>query len=485
MSLKNKLPIILATLLLLVITGFFYSQKALSFRFVDEEDNFVFGKYLTRGEKIYDDLISNHQPMTYILSYAVQKSSSPNSVFQLVSNHRYALIAWAIFWSILLAYYFGFGVLIFSLIFELTKIYLLGNLFLAESLIVYPLLFIVGSILFLKEKLDTFKLILWGICLGLSAFLLSPIWPLLATSLVLVLIKQKGQAFKSLGLISAGVAVPVVLTFIFSDFIGYFYYNIWANLSYTVPAYRHEPWISTIVKSFFSPLISFLPAPINPTLWAIRIFSLLLIINLLWKRNIKIGVIIFILLGLTNLRFINPGDEGYAGFHILPWYGLLIFISSLISVSNLETIKRKRIFILNVTALTVISVLSLNFAKTGLFYKSDVMKDYYINYSTYISIGDTIKSIKQADNTLFVSPNSWLIYWQADINHLPKLYGYYAWMSGLPKLHQAILNSFETNPPTFFYCDDCQGIDLKKYLSKYKEFKKEGSSTRLYVLSPK
>lgn len=473
----KKLLIACSALLFLPVTGFFYSQKALSFRFIDEEDNFVIGKYLLKGEKIYGDLITNHQPLTYILSAGVQQATHPNSVYLLVLRHRQAVIIWSMLWSLLLIFYFGKRLLIFIVIFELSKIYLLGNLFLAESLVIYPFLFLTGLVLF-KEKIGRMELFFWGICLSTTALFLSPVWPVIAASLILMLFKQKDYFLKSVGLILLGAAVPVWLIFKFSDFAGYFYYNLWANLTYTVPAYQHDSWFLTMAKSFLTPILAFLPAPQTPPLWMIRIFVIVLIANLVFSQKIKKAVLLLGFLGLANLRFIPPGTQGYSGFHFLPWYALLIFISCLSLPKNIKN----NLGFFNLAAVLIAVYLAFDFAKTPLFTKTNMQLDFYINYSTYISIGDAIKAMKKPNDTLFVSPNSWLIYWQADINHLPKLYGYYTWMAGLPKLHQEILTAFAQNPPTFFYCDDCKGLDLGKSLTKYQEIKKLGGSTRLYVL---
>ena len=98
--------------------------------------------------------------------------------------------------------------------------------------------------------------------------------------------------------------------------------------------------------------------------------------------------------------------------------------------------------------------LSFKFSQTSLFIKTDQILSYNINYSTYTNRGDAVRIMAHSDDTLFVSPDAWLVYWQSDTNHLPKLYGYYTWMSGLPKIHSAVLDAFSQNPPTYFYCEN-------------------------------
>lgn len=188
------------------------------------------------------------------------------------------------------------------------------------------------------------------------------------------------------------------------------------------------------------------------------------------------------LLGLSNIRFISPESQYYSGFHMLPWYSTLIFGSLMIAVDL--WIKRNPIIIKAVNLFLVVLALgmSLFYAQTTLFQKRDIQKDYYINYSGPTTLGEIVKIIKNPGDELFVSRDTWLVYWQSDAEHLPKLFGYYVWLSGVDKSREAIIKIFENNPPTFFYCENCIGSGLSKYTGKYQVVKKDGNKTDLYVL---
>ncbi len=472
----SKAILVLLGGLILITSGYFYSKKALSFRFVDEEYNFAIGKYLTKGEILYDDLITNHQPLAHILSSQVQRLTNPNSTYLVVANHRKALILWAAFWSMILIYFFNTGALIFVVLFELTKIYLLGYIFLSESLVAYPLITLFGLTVFLKRRLKPWELIFWGICFAIVLFSLLPVWPLLPLLFIQLFLKQRPHLKRSLLSLLIGFLAVFLFVLQFTSVFGYLHY-LSVNLTYTIPTYQHEFWLLIIIKSFLSPFLSFTPLPQTPTLWIIRVLSFMLILVFLSKHQFKKGLLLLTSLTLINIRFIYPGTEGYAGFHLLPWYAVFVFISSMVAVEEKKFINYFLIFLA--------VILSVNFARTNLFSKGDNQQEYYINYSTYTSIGEVIRVMKNPQDALFVSPDNWLIYWQSDTNHLPKLFGYYAWMAGVPKLHQQILQNFEKNPPTFFYCENCKSLDLEKYLPKYQELKKEGGSTYLYVLPEK
>lgn len=471
--------------------GYIYRNNALSFRFVDEEYNFAIGKYLLRGETLYDDIITNHQPITHSLSSFVQELSQPNSTFLLIMRHREFIIFWSTLWSVFFVYYFGLSALLFIIIFELTKNRLLGNLFLAETIVVYPLLFLIGLVVYNKSNFNRLEIFFLATSFSFATLTLGPIWPALGLLIFLLLYKlykQKHFITNLLILLISGLSIFVFLIWKQVSLFGYFYYYLYTNLAYTVPNYHgtDESWFFTFLKAFISPILSFTRPGLTPTTQVINILSLLLIVNLLFfvkTKKYSLAFIIVTLLGLSNIRFIFPGTEGYSGFHLLPWYASLIFISSAIAIQNL----RQNYFILRIVNVMLIIIaisLSIKYSQQ-LINRKDVVKDYLINYSTHTDRGEIIKIMKHPEDTLFVSSDAWLIYWQSDIDHLPNLFGYYAWMSSVPSLHSAILKSFMENPPTFFYCDNCKGLDLERFLPQYLEIKKDNGETNLYVLRSK
>jgi hypothetical protein len=138
----------------IILITFFYFQHLFSFRFVDEEDNLILGHFLLQGERLYSDLFSHHQPLAYILSAAIQLFTHPIEIYSLVQIHRLFMIAWSLLWVTVLLFRFRFKVIVPLLIYELSKFYLLGNLFLAESLNVYLVLYLT---FFLFEKKTGYK----------------------------------------------------------------------------------------------------------------------------------------------------------------------------------------------------------------------------------------------------------------------------------------------------------------------------------------
>lgn len=485
---KNKLFLIIVTLLFFVIIGYFYRSHIFASRFVDEEYNFAIGRYLQKGEILYDDIITNHQPVTHILSYLVQDITKPNNTYSLIKNHRLAIVIWSCIWSILLVIYFDWGALMFIVLFELTKGYIFGNLFLAESITTYPLVFFIGLTIS-QRKLSNLEIFIGGICLCLCGLLFGPLIPLL-TFLTLVLTYGKRQHLKTyLKFLLPGMLIVLFGVLKFTSLLGYIHYYLYTNLIYTIPNYHqtyyNEPWILTISKSFLTPVLAFLRFDTTPTLNIIRILTVSLVFNLLAAKAKRLQrlLLIFIILGLTNIRFVYPGNEHFAaGF--LPWYSSFIFITSIIVLRSFKT-NHTLLKLFNIVIISLVLVLSIKYSQPLLFTKRDPQLDYSINYSTQTDRGKAIQIMKEDKDTLFVSLDAWLVYWQSDTNHLPKLFGYYPWMSGITDLHKTFLKSFEKSPPTFIYCDNCKGSEFEKFLVNYIEIQKDKNKTNLFVSAEK
>lgn len=493
MFLKKYLPFILVVLLLF-ITIPAYKNQIFSTRFVDEEYNFAIGRYLTKREILYDDIITNHLPVTHILSSLIQRKEKPETTYALINDHRTAIINWSAIWSFILVLYFGTAGLIFIVIYELTRSHLYGNLFLAETVVAYPIVFLIGLSLFKKFPLGTFEAFLVGALLAFSALTLGPLWPGIFFLCLLILIKQLNALqssklrVKSTVFGLAGALSVFVLVLPYVNIQGFLEYYIFGNLTGMIPN-TSQYWLNSVPQSIASPLISFIGNYPSDQLILIRALSAILIINLTFlilSRRFQLAVSIFILLGLLNIRFIRPGEGHSSGFHLLPWFSGLVTIASFLFV---EQFKNKSPYIvkgLNIAFLIIAIFFSLKYAKLNLFIEKNTERDYEIFFSTHTKIGESIKSIRNPGDTLFVFPDAWLVYWQSDTDHLPKLFGYYAWMAGIPRLRERMQKSFVNNPPKFFYCEGCKkNTELGQYLKIYSGDRGYEKVQNLFVLNTK
>lgn len=482
----TKIKLLILVSILFGVTGFFYREKAFAIHFVDEDDNLVLAKYLLNGEKLYKDVFSHHQPLSYIFSAGVEKITQPNSLHSLITRHREAIIIWSFVWALLLISRFGLLMFFTVVTYELTKIYLLGNLFLSEAIVVYPLLYIL-AVAFIQRinriKLDYF---LVGICLALSLFLLSPIWPML---LILGLIISKKFDYKNIGLIILGFLIIVTVIIPFISIKDYVHNAFFINFNYYIPIVSKNSWTENPIKSIFTPILSLvMPIQGSKILIVIQTFSLVFLINLIiiLRKHLFKTFIIIVVLGLANIRYIEPGQQYYSGFHMLPWFISLLFFCFYLTFINLRENKDIRIRNILISFITISTMFCFIRGGEYIFTKTDKASDYYINYSQQFDMGIAVNIMKNLNDDLFVVPDQWLIYWQADISHSTKMLNYYAWMSSVSELKDIVENNFQTSPPTFFYCD-CVGsyFGLERYWNLYKPLKKDGRLTKLLVLKSK
>lgn len=482
--------LIFFSIIFFIFMGFLYQKQALSFHFVDEEDNIILGNYLLKGEKLYSDLFSQHQPLAYIGSAQIIKITEPNSLFLLIKRHREAIIGWSILWAIILIFRFRIIMVLTLLIYEPMKIFLLGNLFLSESLVIYPLTYLLGWIFLADKKTYKWEPFFLGVCLVLSFLLLLPLWPALVLLTILILRRLGGlEKLGRLGLLG-GLFIPIILTLNFISVPDYFFNAFSINFKYYIPMTSNTPLVETLFNAFLAPIISLtIGTGRSATLQVIQILSIVILVNsfILWKTKMYyLIILIFLILGLINLRYVIPGQQAYSGFHILPWFIALI----LLSIITIKFVWKKyhklwwKIFIFILIVLMFITI----FKEISILYtKRDLNKDFYINYSKQADIGSAIKIMKDSNESLFVAPDEWLIYYQADISHFSKMVNYYAWMSNVPEIKKPLHQKFEENLPTYFYCERCQFgyFGLEQFFDKYQYIKKDGKYTSLMVLKKK
>lgn len=466
--------------LFLATTTFFYLNKVFSFHFVDEEHNFTLGKNILKGEVLYEDFFTNHQPIEAISSALVQKISDPLNISQLVKRHRQAIQFYILLGYAFILFYFGKKIIPFVISFELSRFYLLGNLFLSETLVIFPLLIIEGLIIW--GTASKFTSFLFGLCLTICLFLLAPIWPLLIFSSAIYLFKTRSSIKKHFAPFSLGIILVLSLVIPFMDPEGYFRYAIQSNLQYTVAATSYfGPWYVTTPQAFIAPWISWLGFPQGTeTQWIIRLLSIILTLQIIFalKRKAYFNIfLILAILGLSNLRFYPPGQQFYQGFHLLPWYSSLLFLVSSFSVINLPK---------KLTSILIILLIAFSgYFAQPLFKNHDLIKQFDINYSHQQYIGNIVEALRDSDDILYVFPDQWLIYWQSNAKQGYKSFGYYIWSSHMPELKQQVQNLFSNSTPTFFYCQHCQGFEMVRYLSQYKPIKRYGQNTDLYILPDK
>ncbi|MBI3577636.1 hypothetical protein HY086_06375, partial [Candidatus Gottesmanbacteria bacterium] len=120
--------------------------------------------------------------MAYI-SAGIQKFVHPQTIYALVLAHREFVVVWAIAWDIMLVLRFGWVGLGFSVLYETTKGFVFGERFLAEALIVYPIVYLVGLVGNKRTRLDS---IVVGVSTWFVVFSREPYIPLALLLLILL-----------------------------------------------------------------------------------------------------------------------------------------------------------------------------------------------------------------------------------------------------------------------------------------------------------
>ncbi len=479
--LKNKW-LLLGSIAIITI-DYFYLNKIFSLHFVDEEDNFVLGHFLLQGQKLYSDLFSHHQPLGYILSASLQLITDPQNIEMLVKRHRQFMILYSLVWSLILIWRFRERIIPPLIIYETSKFFLLGSHFLSESLAVYPILYLV---LFLLEKRapKTIEFFIAGLLISFSAFILAPAWPMLAAYLVL-LIWIKRVRLKEFILIAFGGLIPLLISIPFVDIYYYFRNVFYINFKYYIPQSGEERLPMALIKSFISPLTALItPSSLESSGTIQKIAALSLFVSavfLVKLKQYKALAVALTLLTLSNIRYFAPGLEYFSGFHILIWYALLLVLSFYFIPEIAKSYKKIKV----VLFISVIAMISISlYSSKQLFEKRDMAHDYYVNYSEFYAYGEAIKAMRDEDDTLFVIPDAWLLYFQGDVKNNNKMVNFYGWMQLVWELNDPVVEKFKTSPPEFFYCD-CDPKLVNSYSDNYTQMVRDGAKTKLWVLSPK
>ena len=487
-SLKNWLLtnkwLILGSIFVIAV-DYFYLNKVFAFHFVDEEDNFILGHFLLQGQKLYSDLFSHHQPLGYVMSAAFQFILNPQNIEMLIKRHREFMIIWSVLWSLILIWRFRERVIAPLIIYEPSKFFLLGSLFLSESLAVYPILYL---ILFLLEtrKPKNFEFFIAGFLISLSAFLLAPAWPMLAIYFLFLIWIKKLRVKEFVWLLGGG-AIPLLIALPFVDIYYYFRNVFYINFKYYIPQSGEEKMPMSVIKALLSPLTAVInPSSIESSGMIQKVSAVFFLITCVWLLKLKQYrnlILVLTLLTLSNIRYVTPGKEYYTGFHLLIWYAVFLFLSFYFIPYLLNKIKNKSLKY-TLIVLVIAAVVTSLYSSKQLFKKNDMAHDYYVNYSELYAYGEAIRAMRSESDTLFVIPDQWLLYFQGDVKNNNKMVNFYGWMQLVWELNDPVVEKFKTDPPTFFFCD-CEAKQVETYSIDYTQMTRNGSKTKLWVLNSK
>ncbi|MDP3941156.1 MAG: hypothetical protein Q8Q49_02500 [bacterium] len=449
----KKIPLLLISsyvVLFVLVHGVLYRNIG-AFGCFDDCPNIMAGWFLLKGKVLYSEIFYNHQPLIAFLSEFIQYVSSPKDIHQLILFHRLFGFFFSFCFGLLIVIRFRLKGFLFLLFYETTKYYFFGDRFLAEAYIVYPAVYLFGSLVtsYLEEKsLSRFDVFFGTVSSWLIIFFREPYIPLALVLYFILLIRAKGWRVRyvSLALFSI-LTVILYLQFPVQD---YLFNVITVNQQFHL---RNVFSGADFVQIVFYPFVIFFSGPDSP----LRFFEMFL--SSIFFASVLVGkkhgvswkflTVIVSVLALANFRFEEPGVPFYEAFHMLSWYALFLF--SLFTLICFVRQKSRKFFTWSLGILSVGLAVFLLSPGSYLTEKVDSDGLFAEGYSEYYSTGALVNSLATPGETLFLDGWNDLIYWQAQRASQYKYSWYTSIMPGFERYTKAREDLLTNTPPDFFY----------------------------------
>lgn len=489
----GRLKLILAILPFFAFMSWAYYQRIGAFGCFDDCSHLTVGYFMTKGRTIYSEIFSNHNMLIAYISYAIQSILDPSTIYHLILYHRLFVLLVSSVLGVLLILRFGWPAFGFTLFYESTKYYMFGDRFLAEGIIVYPLvyLFCLFWLKAQKEKIFKCEYIISGIFTWFVIFMREPYIPLALALYVAILWKKRIReiylsifTFLLLSLLTlASLPLP--------DYI----FNVFeVNLGTTIAreAQTNQLLDIGILKIIAYPLYILFYGEetfLRTILITLSIVFLILLGLLILKlKKIKEAFGVILLLGLANIRYVNPGSMFYEAFHMIPWYGMFIMATFLMLQYFYK--HSKKIPIVLITTLAILFGFIILSPQAFFREKVDRSLELDTGYSRYFSYGNAIKILSNPNDTLFVDGFDELISQQANLNSPYKYSLYTSVMPLFTKYTDERERMLRETPPDFYYGDckaehDPSGVLPEKQKGNYVRFYFSGKPTCLHVRKAK
>lgn len=485
---KNPLKIFLgliALVLIYIVLYKLYIPRISAFGCFDDCFNIVAGYFMTEGKVLYQDIPFNHQRIMADLSFFIQSVSNPINIFELILRHRQFLFLFSFLMNFIIFLRFGFVVLGFTIFFEFSKFYIFGDRFLAESFIVYPLVYLTCLLWkkLNKEKIYALDYILSALFTWFIIFAREPFVPVSLVFLVLIFWHKpfkKAQGFSLLLFLLLTVG-----TLLLTPLKDYVYDVFYVNSN------RIQGEEVNLLISFLYPFYLFLDGEWNlfrSFILGTNIVFIVLSGFMILKGKLKLISIFILVLGLLNIRYAFPGEVFYSTFHTIPWYG--IFLITLFLMLK-ETFKTKKSLAASLSLVLISVFVNILFSPQS-FVRERIKphEEFLTNYGNYLHSGETVRLLSDSSDTFFVDGFDELIHWQAKRQSPYKYTWYTSFMPNFPKFSQEREKMFTSNPPDFYYGSCPKEKNTSRLLPKgvedsYVRLLSQGDPTCLFVRKDK
>ncbi len=449
-------------LLLLFLLPFYvtlykiYIPRVNAFGCFDDCNNFMGGYFLLQGKHIFSEFFFNHQPFAAYISYLLQLITNPQNIFELILRHRQFVVLFSLIANAFLIWRFRLPAFIFVLLYEPAKFYLFGDRFLAEGMIVYPLVYLTGLMLLKLFPISAkggpvsgWDYLLLPIFAWFVIFMREPYVPLTLVLLAVILFEKSIKRIKTWPIV---LFLILSVTTLFSFNISEYFFNVFTvNYMAVLPSdIKTDMFGNRYVQAFFYPIYIFFYGHSN------ILRSLLILIDIVFLANLAVLIknksyrtafALLSILGLANIRIVLPGTMFYEAFHMLVWFALFLFLTSYLIFLNLA---KKKLFY---SSILIVSFALLSFVSSRSYFAHepfDQQEALLINYGEVMQIGEVVRKLSNSGDTLFLDGSEDIIYWQAK---LPSAYKYSWYTSAMPRFKKytdARLGMFRTSPPTFY-----------------------------------
>jgi hypothetical protein len=354
------------------------------------------------------------------------------------------------------------------------KFYIFGDRFLAEGIIVYPMMYLTLLILyrFLGKIVRRWEYILAALCSWFIFWMREPFIPWSGVAFLILLLlaykekKQRKHIFIAVIVFSL-LHLITIMIFPIREYI----FNVFTtNMQFEVSV---QPWaVLTITQILFYPVFVVFHGMGNLFQNTRYILSIIFFVEvgyeIFWKKRHVAVAAVFFLLALANLRVVPVGTIYYEAFHMIPWYGIFIGITAVFIGDMWEDIKTRKISTLAIGIVVVTIVYGLFSSRSFIQDRVDTQLEFTTNYANYFAKGQVIKLLAKPGDTMFVEMWEDPIYFVAGV---PTAYNY-SWYTSImpffPKYQIAREEMFQHNAPTF-YVGACRDGEIDSFALSLKD----------------
>lgn len=467
-----------------------FSVRALSFGCFDDCANYMTGYFVLHGKKLYTEIFYNHiLGMTY-LSFLVQKFHHSINIYDLVLTHRKVILLFSFLFDFYLIKRFKWAGFFFVLFYETTKFYTFGDRFLAESIVIYAVVVLVGFILDSKDKkLKIFEYVLSAILGVFIVFFREPYIPVTLFLLAVLFFYKTNKKERA---VSLGIFLGLVILILLSiDIPAFIFQDFTSNLSIGIGGEvgRNKLLGVGLLMEFFYPVFLLFYGKWNPFHFYLIGISITFLTSLYFTfikhKKWFMCFVIFIIFGLSNMRYTIPGLTFYEAYHMQVFIGVFLFVTLYLIFKTQSNYKI--ILLLVVFMAWAFAVFNPH---SYIFDKHNLQEDLLTNFGKEMHIGTIVHDLSKPTDTLFLDGADDLIYWQADVQSSYKYSWYTAIMPQVPVYRNERLTMFKNTPPDFYY-DFCTKSapthsNLPEFIkNSYQQLYDNGKPSCLYVKKTK